>query len=122
MYCTSMASSSKNNDHGVASQDLLHFTRGIAEAKCIVAMAACVSVCLSLATLPHYCMYPDVTCGNGRRCPVVVQYWADRSRCMGFINMTIDKYVCLLPICCVMGRGDGNLPRDDLNHLTSHLA
>jgi len=29
----------------------------------------CMSVCLSLAACPHYCMYPDVTWANGRECP-----------------------------------------------------
>ena len=32
-------------------------------------------VCLSLAAVPHYCMDPDVTWGNGS-C-AVVHYWAD---------------------------------------------
>ena len=54
---------------------------GVAEAKCIVATAicayVCLCVCLSLAPFQHYCMDPDITWGNGRRCPVVVQYWAD---------------------------------------------
>jgi len=34
------------------------------DAKCIVVVAVCVSVSLSLATFP-YCMDPDVTLGNG---------------------------------------------------------
>jgi len=34
-------------------------------------------VCLSLAAFPHYCTDPDVTWRNGRRCPLVVHYWAD---------------------------------------------
>jgi len=40
---------------------------------CILVMR----VCLSLAAFPHYCMDPGVTWGNGRRCPLVVHYWAD---------------------------------------------
>ena len=51
----------------------LHF----AEAKCILAMAVCVSVCLSFTAFPHYCMDPDVTWRNGRECPLVVHYWVD---------------------------------------------
>jgi len=44
--------------------------RGVAEAKCILVMAVCVSgiylcVCLSLAACPHYCTDPDVTWKNG---------------------------------------------------------
>ena len=35
------------------------------------------SVCLSLATFRHCCMDPDVSWGNGRRCPLVVHCWAD---------------------------------------------
>jgi len=42
---------------------LLHFTQGIAEVKSILATTVCVSVCLFLATLPHYCMDLDVTWG-----------------------------------------------------------
>jgi len=34
-------------------------------------------VCLSAAVRPHYCTDPDVTCGRGRGCPLVVHYWAD---------------------------------------------
>ena len=71
---------------------LLHFTWGIAEAKCILATAicvpVCVSVCLSLATFPHYGMDPDVTWGNGPGCPLVAHYWADFQWCMGFVAMT----------------------------------
>ena len=63
---------------------LLYFTRGVAEAKCILVVAICVSVCLSLATLPHYCMDPDVTRRNGRGCPLVVHYWADLQSVHGF--------------------------------------
>jgi len=37
----------------------------------------CVCVCVSAAAFPHYCMDLDVTCGNGRGCPLVVHYWAD---------------------------------------------
>jgi len=33
-------------------------------------MCVCVSVCLSLAAFPHYCMDPDVTWGNGKGCPL----------------------------------------------------
>ena len=47
----------------------LHFVRGVAEAKCILVTRICVSVCLSLAAFPHYCMNPDVTSGNGRGTP-----------------------------------------------------
>ena len=47
----------------------------------------CVSS-LSLVTFPHYCMHQDVTWGNGRRCHLVLHYWAIGricSWCMGFI-------------------------------------
>jgi len=44
----------------------------------------CVSVCLSLASLPHYCTDPDVTWGNGTRCPLVRHYWADLQSVHGF--------------------------------------
>jgi len=46
----------------------LHVAWGVANAKCILATAVCVSVwlsvCLSLAAFPHYCTDPDVTCGG----------------------------------------------------------
>jgi len=55
---------------------------------------ACVSVCLSAAVRPHYCTDPDVTCGHGRGCPLVVHYWADLQyghglRCYGNITRTL---------------------------------
>jgi len=42
------------------------------------------SVCLSLATFPHYCTEPDVTWGNSRECAVVVHCWADLQSVHGF--------------------------------------
>jgi len=36
----------------------------IAEAKCILATAVCVSVCLSLTAFPYYRTDPDVTWGR----------------------------------------------------------
>jgi len=40
-------------------------------------LCVCLFVCLSLAAFPHYCTDPDITWGNGRRCRLVVHYWAD---------------------------------------------
>jgi len=52
----------------------------------------CMYVCLSLAAFPHYCTDPDVTWGNGRRCPVVVHYWADlQSVNACFVAMTTQR-------------------------------
>jgi len=45
--------------------------------KCILVMAACVSVRCCMPNCPHYCMDPGASWGNGRRCPLVVHYWAD---------------------------------------------
>jgi len=67
---------------------LLDFAWGVAEVKCILVTAVCVSICLSLTAFPHYCMDPDVTWENGRGCPLVVHYWVICSRCMGFVAMT----------------------------------
>ena len=39
-------------------------------------MSVCLSVCLSVAEFPHYCMDPDVTWGMVWL-PLVVHYWAD---------------------------------------------
>ena len=41
-------------------------------------------VCLTLAACPHCCTDPDITYGNGRRCPLVVHYWADLQSVHGF--------------------------------------
>jgi len=68
--------------------------------------AVCVSVCLSLTAFPHYFTDPGVIWGNGRRCPLVVHYWAD------FVAMTTQRRVrnvseCLysvyawLPCCSI---------------------
>jgi len=46
--------------------------------------AVCVSVCLSLVAVPHYCTDSDVSWGNGRECPLVVHYWADMQSVHGF--------------------------------------
>jgi len=59
----------------------LRFAWDVAEVKCILVTAVCVSVCvslcLSLAAFPHCCTDPDVSWGNGRGCPLVVHCWAD---------------------------------------------
>ena len=58
----------------------------------------CVSVCLSLAVFPHYCMDLDVTWGNGRGCPLVVHYWADLQSVHGFHcydNIHVCKLIAL---------------------------
>jgi len=54
----------------------------------------CVSVCLSAAVHPHYCMDPDVTWNRGKGCPLVVHYWADLQlghglHCYGNITRTL---------------------------------
>ena len=51
----------------------------------ISSVVTCVglSVCLSLATFPHYSTNPDVTWRNGWVCPLVV-YWADVQSVPGF--------------------------------------
>jgi len=57
------------------------------QAKCILVapMPIYVSVCVSLAAFPHYCMYQDVAWGNGRGCPLVVHYWAYLQLMHGFL-------------------------------------
>jgi len=49
-------------------------------------LSVCVSVCLSLAAFPHYCMDLDVTWGNGRGCPLVVHCWADLQSVHGLLR------------------------------------
>ena len=56
--------------------------------KCILVMAVSVSVCLSVATFPCYCMDPDVSCGNGRGYPVVAHCLVDLQSGTGFVVTT----------------------------------
>jgi len=65
---------------------LLHFAWVVDDAKCLLVtcVCMCLSDCMSLASFPHYCMYPDVTWGNGRECPLVVHYWSDLQSVHGF--------------------------------------
>jgi len=51
---------------GPHSSFLLHFAWFVDDAKCILVMHVCVSVCLWLAAFSHYCTDTDVTRGNGR--------------------------------------------------------
>jgi len=47
------------------------------------------SVLLSVAAFPHYCVDPDVTGGNDSGAsPLVVHYWADLKSMHGFVAMT----------------------------------
>ena len=65
----------------------LHFARGIAEAKCILVTAICVSVCVCLSvshrisTLLRGC---GCNLGEWWGCPVVVHYWTDFQSVYGF--------------------------------------
>ena len=68
----------------VSRDPFLHFAWGVAEAKCILATAVCVSICLSLAAFQHYCTDPDVTWGMVGECRLVVHYWADLQSVHGF--------------------------------------
>jgi len=57
-------------------------------------------VCLSLASLPHYCTNPDVTWRSGSGYPLVVHYWTDLqsvhgSRCYDNIAQTWIISKCL---------------------------
>jgi len=70
-------------------------------------VCVCLCVCLSLATFPHYCTNPDVTWGNDRRCPVVVQYWADlqsvhRFCCYDKIARIVVNFYVLVVITAVV--------------------
>jgi len=65
-------------------------------------------VCLSAAVRPHNCTDPDVAWGSGRRCPLVVHYWADLQsghglHCYGNITRTrnVSKYMLVLVLCLV---------------------
>jgi len=84
--------------------------RVVDDAKCIVVTAGFVSVCVSLSVLrhiPNYCMDPNVTLGNGRGCPSVVQYWADLQlvhRFCCYDNIVLNtkcQRVLVLAVCLV---------------------
>jgi len=58
---------------------------------------------LSAAACLHYCTDPDVTCGSGRGCLLVVQYWTDLQSvhglcCYGNITRTrnVSEYMLVL--------------------------
>jgi len=78
---------------------LVTFRTGIAEAKCILATAVCVSVCLlqhSHTTARTWMSL--VTWGNGMGCPLVVHYWADLQLVHGFRcydNIHVHKLTAL---------------------------
>jgi len=87
---------------------LLHFAWVVDDAKCIVVTSVCVSVCVSVCPRPHTCTDPDVTCGSGRGCPLVVHYRADLQsvhelRCYGNITRTRNASECMfvLAVCLV---------------------
>ena len=87
---------------------LLHFMRVIDDTKCILVTVVCVCVCLSFTAFPHYCTDPDVTPGNGRKCPLVVHYWVDlqfvhRYRCFDNIAPNAKcQQVHALTLCLVI--------------------
>jgi len=70
---------------------------------------ASVTVCLSTAACLHYCTDPDITCGSGKECPLVVHYWADLQsvhvlHCYGNIARTrnFSEYMLVLSQCLVI--------------------
>jgi len=117
--------------HTTSIQALLHFARGVAEAKCILVTAVCASVCvcLSLATFPHYCVDPDVTRGNGRGCPVVVHYKADLQSVHGFrcydntaLNATCQRVLVLALRLVVLSDSVRDRPMSSLAQTMSRRA
>jgi len=59
---------------GIEINVLLHFTRVIGDDNVYWSCTSvCLYLCLSVAACPRYCTDPDVTWGNGRGCPLVVQ-------------------------------------------------
>jgi len=63
---------------------------------------------LSLAAFSRYCMDPDVSWGNGKGCPLVVNYWEDLQSVHGFRCYDIIapngkcQRVLVLALCLVM--------------------
>jgi len=77
---------------------LLHFVSGIAETKCILVTALCVSVCLSLAAFPHYCTDSNITWGNDRGASIFVHHLTDLQSVQGFRcydNIHVCKLIAL---------------------------
>jgi len=73
--------------------------------------SVCRSVCLSLATFPHYCTDPNVTWGTVVGAPLVVQYWADLQSVHGFrcydniaSNAKCQRVLVLALCLATMGR------------------
>jgi len=74
-----------------------------------VRLCVCLCVCVSVCACPHYCTDADETCGSGRRCPLVVHYWADLQmvhglRCYDNITRTrnASEYMLALALCLVL--------------------
>jgi len=81
---------------------LLRFAWGITEAKCILATAVGVSVCLFVPRrIPTLLLGPAyVTWETGSGCPLVVQYWADLQSVHGFCcydNIHVCKQMHIAP-------------------------
>jgi len=74
---------------------------------CVCLSVSVCRVCLSLAAFPPGCTDPDVILGNGRKCPIVVHYWADLQsvhgfRCYDNIARTRNVSECsVLALCLV---------------------
>ena len=115
----------KNQTYITFHAIVVDYTKCIVVRRVCVCLSACVSVCLSVAAYPHYCMDPDITWGSGRGCPLVVPYWADLQsvhglRCYGNITQTrnVSEYMLVLALCLVnildswsleqAGTGDGS--------------
>ena len=62
--------------------------------------AVCVSVCLSLAAFPHYCMDPNVTWWNGRGVPSRCALLGSFAICDNSINAKCER-VLVLALCLV---------------------
>jgi len=70
----------------------------------------CLCVCLSVCPSPHFhttAWTLDVSWGNGRGCPLVVQYWSDLQSVHGFhcndniAPNTKSQRVLVLTLCLV---------------------
>jgi len=55
-------------------------------------LCVCLSVCLSLASLPHYCTDPDITWRNGKGCSLVLHYWLD----LQSVHVWLSVYIAAL--------------------------
>ena len=78
----------------------------------VARVCVCLSVCLSAAACLYYYTDPVLPSGSGRRCPLVVHYWADLQK--------VHELLCYGNCMKIRGRASGNFPRTSALTFTKH--